>query len=534
MAGSQPPRAFDVYPYSLDRFVQLIAQLSPLNSKSSIEQKTHAGYLDGYLREIKAKTIVVEHHYIDKDYLEDFAAYYVKCFQAYERICARLHFFEIDFNHDALEALLSGSTATLTIQQLQQSYCGFIVIKPLPQTIIGRTCLRTYPSSSTRSYPVARRFPAHLFGIQLAVDRTLPFQEQDNVVAACATSALWSVFQATAFEFQHALMSPVEITRAATEHFPAETRMIPNRAGLSTAMMAHAIRAVDLEPILLSLPKDEDATLRANVYAYLAGRIPLLMGVRLFDMSRPPGQEFIGYHAVAIAGYNLLPVSSQAGVADFQLKASRIDKLYAHDDQVGPFAKMTFGAGPVKFGSQPERSSLTTSWRGKDGSNNKVRAVPTMLLIPLYHKIRIPYEDAFGSIYDFDGVLQIVRKVVGEQVLPLLEWDIRIAEVNDLKRELSQSAVLRPAQRVHWLTNSMPRFMWRASAASHAGALAEVLFDATDIHTGDGIHALFFYRADIETLLRAVAANPNLMGLADLPPGARKIFNWLRDNPPSP
>lgn len=537
MVGTAPlARTFDVCPYGLDTLLRLISSLSPLNSEDSIAAKSHSSYLDGYLKEIGAKTIVVEKKYIDKDYLEDFAAYYVKCFQEYGKTCARLHFFEADFNTEDFESLLSGSTARLKIAQLQQSYCGFVVIKPLPQTIIGRTCLRTYGNSSTRSYPVARRFPAHLFGIHLSVNDTLPFQEQDNVVAACATSALWSVFQATALEFQHALMTPVEITRAATEHFPAETRMIPNRGGLSTAMMAHAIRSVDLEPVLLSLRSDEDATLRANIYAYLSGRIPLLIGVRLYDLSKPDGQKFIGHHAVAIAGYNLNanPIGLQAA-PDFQLKAGRIDKLYAHDDQIGPFARMTFDEVTVMVmkpdGTNAPCRSLSTSWRAGDGSITKVRAVPTILLVPLYHKIRIPYEDAFGSIYDFDGFLATIRRVVGESVLPRLEWDIRISDVNDVKQDIALGGTITPAARLRWLTSSMPRFMWRATGANGQARVFDILFDATDIHTSNGVHAMLCYEPIVEALLRKVAINPALNGITDLPAGARKVLNWLSANP---
>jgi hypothetical protein len=72
--------------------------------------------------------------------------------------------------------------------------------------------LKTYPQEAGRSFPATRRFTANLFGISLDIPQTLPFQEQDSIVAACATSALWSVLQATAKEFQHALLTPIEIT----------------------------------------------------------------------------------------------------------------------------------------------------------------------------------------------------------------------------------------------------------------------------------------------------------------------------------
>ena len=528
MSGYDSQKSFDVEPFSRAALVRLLTELSPANSPHEIEARNHVDYLHRYLQEIGAKTIVVERNYIDRDYLEDFAAYYVKCFKPYRKTCARLHFFQVEFTTDNFVALLEGSTAALQVQRLQQGYCGFVVVKPLPQTIIGRTCLRTYPASTSRAYPAARRFPAHLFGISLQVDSTLPFQEQDNVVAACATSALWSVFQATALEFQHELMTPVEITRAATEHFPAETRMIPNRSGLSTAMMAHAIRSVGLEPVLLSLSNDAGA-LRANLYAYLSGRIPLIMGVRLIDVTDPAQPRSIGYHAVAVTGYNLDPQPSTVPVApDFYVKAFRMNKVYVHDDQVGPFARMDFDGVLVNLpdanGNLVPHESLSTSWPDDAGSKQNVRALPTLLLIPLYHKIRIPYEDVLASVYDFDGFLGINRKAIGSTVLPEIEWDIRISNVNEVKGSFWMGGTIDPKVRARWLTSSMPRFLWRATGTSGVAQVFDILFDATDIHTSNDIHAFICYDRTINDLLQILAKNTTL---SSVPAGAAKILRWI-------
>jgi len=258
---------FEVHPYDLPTLIRLAAKFSRWNSEESVSSKSHPAYLDSYFTALKVRTIVAEPDYVDRDYLEDFASYYVRCYQPYERYCSRLHFFSKAFNETAFRQLLAGADAELTADALKGSYCGFIVIKPLPQTVFGRTCLKTYPAEDGRVFPVTRSFAANLFGISLDIPDTLPFQEQDNVVAACATSALWSVLQGTAKEFQHAQLTPVEITRAATELLPAESRMIPNRGGLSTAMMAEAIRAVGLEPLTLNVPENDDVTLRAALYA---------------------------------------------------------------------------------------------------------------------------------------------------------------------------------------------------------------------------------------------------------------------------
>ncbi len=96
--------------------------------------------------------------------------------------------------------------------------------------------MKTYPKGKRRHYPATRRYDAHLLGLELAVE-SLAFQEQDTVAAACATSALWSVLQGTGVLYHHAITSPVEITKNATEHVRDASREFPNY-GLYPVQMA--------------------------------------------------------------------------------------------------------------------------------------------------------------------------------------------------------------------------------------------------------------------------------------------------------
>jgi len=435
------------------------------------------------------------------------------------------------FGDAEFRGYLSTASSAPTMQQFRDSYCGFIVIKPLPQTVFGRTCLRTYPTTSTRRFPTARRFNANLFGIELGIPETLPFQEQDSVVAACATSALWSALQATAKEFQHELLTPIEITRAATDFAGAESRMIPNRGGLSTAMMAEAIREVGLEPLLLETPDDEDAV-RAALYAYLTARIPIIMGIALIDTCVRGKPRLIGEHAVAVTGYNISASRKNgSGKSAFRQRAARVDKIYAHDDQLGPFARMAFDGIAVKHqqdGRTVRSQSLSTTWPSSDGSL-KVRALPRILLIPLYHKIRIPYADVFQAIIELDGFLKTLSLPGQLRALGTLEWDIHLTTVNDLKTGLQQTSTLRGPARLQWLTRSMPRFLWRATGLDRDRAMLDVLFDATDIHTNNGVHGVIFYDDDVEQVMRIIAAEPTLASIPDLGAGALRILNGIAD-----
>lgn len=474
---------YQVQAYSFAGFRELLVQYSDA-SPQVVDAKLRSRYFPDYFATLGVQTIVVEENYVDHDYLEDFAAYYVKCFHSYRRTCTRLHFFKATFDTDEFCRHLRGESDLR--EALCQSYAGFIVVRPLPESIIGRTCLATYESESGR-----RRFPtvflnaANLFGLDLTI-KTLPFQEQDHVTAACATSALWSAFQATGRLFHHRLPSPVEITSAATLRMPVRTRVLPNTNGLTIEQMAHAIREVGLEPYFIAA--DDPSVLRAAIHAYVSGGIPPLLVIRLSG-EQSGKRSVLGSHAVAVTGYSLPSVARSRAGAEFQSDSDAIDKLYVHDDQVGPHARMELaGSG--------DQWHLTTSW-GLGGPYANIQAQPVALLLPLYNKIRIPFTRPLGDLLEFDSALAALGI---SAISDTLVWSLRLTTVNRLKAEVLSAAKAYPDLREEILGSALPRFMWHASATNAAGPVADILFDATDIDSGR-----YVARIDVhDTRLRAV------------------------------
>ena len=122
----------EVLTYSIEILRQLIAEKSK-SSENVIGNKLHHHYFEGYCNDIGVRTIVVENGYIDHDFLEDFSAYYVRCFSPYQRVCTRLHFFNVDFTEEEFEEFLKSSPdANISSDNLKNAYLGFVVIKPLP------------------------------------------------------------------------------------------------------------------------------------------------------------------------------------------------------------------------------------------------------------------------------------------------------------------------------------------------------------------------------------------------------------------
>jgi hypothetical protein len=472
----------EVHKYSIDRLLEIFAEKSS-SSIYEVKKKLHAVYFHDYFGCIDAQTVVVENEYVDRDYLEDYSEYYVRCFQEYPRKCTRLHFFKNDFTFSIFEKCLLGNEDILTPTQLQENYLGFIVVKPLPRTIIGRTCLITYPQEDRRYFPATRCYVVNLFGLRLRVEHTLAFQEQDSVVAACATSALWSIFQATGHLFQHQIPSPATITNNATRMLTTEQRAFPS-AGLTPLQMAHAIKSIGLEPFVVNV--SNHFSLMTTAYAYLRAGIPMMLGFQLVDVSNPNSSYVLGQHAVAITGYSFGRVAPEAlDGTDFILRATRIDKIYVHDDQVGPFSRMVFDGKALSL-SGKQIPSILTSWRGDDEVIGSRRAIPYILLIPVYHKIRIPFSAIQDVVYNFDQVLRVLKVTTdGADSCPqLFEWDIFLVSVNTLKEQIQLGEIAEGARR-DLLFQSLPRFLWQASLLLNSCVKLDLLFDATDIEKGE-------------------------------------------------
>jgi hypothetical protein len=127
-----------------------------------IKGKNHFIYFRDYLSPsgINAKKIVVEELYISKDYLSDYSSYYSLCFENYDKVCKRIHFFGDDFDEEIFKKAL------LEKSDIWEKYLGFIVAKPLPYTVIGITVLKQYPdiAGQNRVFFGVREYSIHIFG----------------------------------------------------------------------------------------------------------------------------------------------------------------------------------------------------------------------------------------------------------------------------------------------------------------------------------------------------------------------------------
>ena len=151
------------------------------------------------------------------------------------------------------------------------------------------------------------------------------------------------------------------------------------------------------------------------------------------------------------------------------MRSSRMDKIYVHDDQIGPNARMTFNTG-----------YFDTEWTGRFNPAKGSRiAKPTLILVPVYHKIRITYNEIISHIDRIDSTFKLKGHYSNS-----LEWAIYLTTVNQFKSDIFANGNMDPAMKRVILQLSLPKYLWRATGILKNKLELDLLFDATDIKQG--------------------------------------------------
>ena len=458
-------------------------------SLDCLTSATRVDYLQRYLNGLDVATAVIEQEYVDKDYLEDYASYYSRCFVDYPRKCIRVHFFNMSYAEKDIQSVVT-STDEEKRSAFAETYLGFVVFRPLYGAIIGRTCLIPYAELNTgRHYLALKDVEVSFWGLRLKI-KCMPFQEQDSMVAACATCAIWSVTQVTASLFHHAAYPPSYITTVATEHGLSNARCYPNTNGLRVEDMVYALRNIGLDPLCLNVAGETSETFKVllgNIYAYLSAGIPLIVVGRLTSKNKSGRHRM---HAVAINGFHLDDTSIEV-TREQRLTATRIDKLYAHDDQLGPYARIVW--------SGDGEPGWITQWPDQEMEGEYLRIEPVWLIVPLYRKIRASYEDVWKSAYFYEFLL---KRICKKEIAFDLEWDIRLLTCNSFKEEIVRSGELTGEQLMSVLECDLPRYLWCMTIMRSQEKLAVFCVDTTDAGVGLNVALALFFSDEFESEAR--------------------------------
>jgi len=253
---------------------------------------------------------------------------------------------------------------------------------------------------------------------------------------------------------------------------------------------------VSLEPELIWARPE--VPLVSAAYGYLQMGLPVILGIQI---------EGRGLHALTLTGYSLkkTQVNQQevaSGESSIRMVGLRIDEFYAHDDQIGPFARIK-----VKPSAQTYPVEFEGEW--KDEQTGKIlRLYPDFLLVPVYNKIRVTFIDVARYLALLKGLLSVMSLMPDEY-----EWDLRLTMTNNLKSKIKEEN-FPPNDLERILLSQQPRFIWRATLRFYGKPFLELFTDATDMERSFPICEQVWYDNEFKETFKARLKDPHLATMA--------------------
>ncbi len=441
---------------------------------AELDESRAVDYLFVYLSNaaMGARSFVVESHYVDRHFLDDYAAYYSRSFNAPLPYCGRLHFFTLEQRE--IERVFKGAYADPAAlerarRKLQSAYCGFVVKRPLGGATMGRTVLKTYPVDDRRHYTAVRPYAVNLAGLRLTVEG-LAYQQQDGGAAVCASTALWSALQKVARIAGHRTPTPSSITAAARSPYPASYGLGDFESATALATLGYAAEL---------FPAHNTALFRMKVVTCLRSELPVVLTLKLDSQ----------IHAVTITGYSepgeIVEVSSEK--ATFRTRFGSVETIYVHDDNLGSHAHYELfvdEAEPDTMKLRRGSSGPTRPGWLKPQNWDEVWEVDSAM-VPKPKKLRVEVD---GIIQNLLWLQEEFEQIVFEGLS--IHYETRFESGVGYRAALVAEEVDRTKLRAFMSALALPRYVGVISLHHEQRRLCDVLIDVSEHDRQSGAPAV--------------------------------------------
>lgn len=310
-----------------------------------------------------ARSAVVEHEYIDKDYRSAYSGFYSKKFSRLPSRAKRIHFFDVPLRKADLFALeglaarldrIAGSGETDRCPGTTPGFLGTIVLRPTEYSRIGRTLLdprKLNIGSGRGAQGCLARYRLHIMGHDLDV-MAFPHQSQDTQLHSCAETALWSQFRYLSQRYHlYPERYPYDIALLNTDL--SRGRTIPTR-GLTLLQVASVIGEFGLDAVMYyrdNLPVRDDQDRRDEwarrdpadrreaiqrlLTCYIDSGMPPIVGV--------PG------HAVVATGLAWAPRLRDRHGKGLVLASDQVAAVIVNDDNHPPYRYLNHEKGELRY-----------------------------------------------------------------------------------------------------------------------------------------------------------------------------------------
>jgi hypothetical protein len=220
------------------------------------------------------KAVLIEPHYICKDFRNLFSQFYSKKFLDRPSHCSRLHFFNADVSLD--EAMEHTDAA-------KEAYIGYTVVQPVRERCLGRTYIDPFGVGKAQGnvYCLRTASKVHLNGVEYVV-KGYPYHSQSKEATVCAHAALWGVCRYLSDRYHsYAELHPYDLIERTGDE---SGRRVPYR-GMTWADYSQILASFGCHPVVIKPRTDQttwaqDIGAFHDIYSYVESGFPVLVSFK--------------------------------------------------------------------------------------------------------------------------------------------------------------------------------------------------------------------------------------------------------------
>lgn len=401
--------------------------------------------------------VVVEVPYVDKVYRDSYYNYFSTKLNHEKKDCIRISIFKAEINYEQFRN-------EEEIKELRKKFLGFIVLRPTPPFITGRSLIapEAFKSNSFKCCMV--EMPVSVNSVKMSI-KGFPHSSQDTETITCAETTLWACMEYFGFKYpDYKPILPSHITN--TLKRVSFERQLPSN-GLNILQMSSALKEFGFGSKIYHSGQYGDK-FPLIFSSYIESGIPVIIGL---TKGNAPGHATLGIGREVITDAHIdgcLPMPALPGNIQIFDLDNIAKKFILIDDNYPPYQTAFFG-DPCKYYLDPEWHTMKINY----------------FVVPLYSKIYLEAYEAKKFVYDLLSLSQV--KLADDSVIALRFY---LTSSRSYKDWIAASAGMQEEIKEIILTTAMPKFIWVAELGTKETfklkkATGLVLLDATGANTHD-------------------------------------------------
>lgn len=437
-----------------DELLGYIKRMFVLSKLEEDEVADCAEILEIFITDIQPNTYVgVEYPYVDKLYRDSHYSYYSSKLKEYQRNCIRLSFFSIPIRNEDF-------FSSERIEQIRESFLGYLIIRPTPPNIIGRNFFRPDAFSKKQDvYTTITVVYPTINGVKLSVSG-FPHCSQDSEMMVCAETTIWSIVEYFSNRYSdYKSILPHEINQILSNK--SVERQIPS-LGLSAYHMSYVLKKLGFGVRMYSSGSYDVENIYKIISIYVESGIPVVTTMQnnfvAHVMNIIGRTEFFNDNHFRFSVVRKL--SNGSYLYDFYEQHSRYLVI---DDNLPPYSEISLKEPSANYADNP-------IW-----ADCKIDAA----IAPLHTDIYMEADRAERLVYSY---LQMLSQ---EMELPSLVVRVFLTSCRSFKDFIVNHVTINRRVKQRIINIDMPKFVYVAELAypqhvSNQEANGIIILDATE------------------------------------------------------